>query len=235
MSPWRRFLSLEKTILAGAGGIFARGWRWLLLIAALACTAALLLHVFDPGLRVWLRSHRDPGLIVLSQQLGRWGELHMAPMIALALLAAAGWWRKNDAWLRGAIAGVHAGVAGGIVVNILKVIAARPRPSTPYPDGFYWFRQGWDFASFPSGHATHCFAIVAAVALFAPRYAGLLTVGALGVVWSRWYLERHYVTDLFSGAMLGLTLGVILGLAVRRAFAAPGRPHSTEVPQEARK
>lgn len=232
MNPWSQFWKREGQVFAAAGRSVATGWRWLLLVALLTGCAAGLLHFYDPALKAWLPQHRNPFWMEIARQLSRWGELHMAPLLALVLLGFAGFFRKQSRWIWGAIAGVHAGVMGGILVNIVKWIASRPRPSTPYEDGFYWFRHGWDFASFPSGHATHCLAIVAAVALFVPRYSAVLALGAVGVAWSRWYLERHYVTDLFGGAGLGLTVGVIMGLAVRSVYAVPVGPKIPARPEE---
>ena len=61
----------------------------------------------------------------------------------------------------------------GILVNILKLIFARARPklietSGPY-DFFSRWGTGYDFTSFPSGHATTMGALAAILALWFPK------------------------------------------------------------------
>jgi membrane-associated phospholipid phosphatase len=157
-------------------------------------------------------------LMDLGRTASDWGELHKAPLVLLIVIALVGYFLRRPQLYWSALAGILSGVVAGILVNLVKWFAGRPRPSTTIPDGFYPFHTGWDYASFPSGHATHTIAIVAAVAVLAPRTANALFFGALLVIWSRWYLERHYPTDLWVGACLGLGIGLLFGCATRNVY-----------------
>jgi undecaprenyl-diphosphatase len=194
--------------------------------AALCATLALAvaLHGLDQAFLAWNLQHREAATNAWARQLSWWGELHRAPL--LILLAAAGFavWRARKDAARLLLAGVAAGVAAGILVNLMKVIVGRPRPSAGLADGFYWFRFDYAYQGFPSGHAAHCFAIVGALSVFAPRWAAAAGLGALAVAWARFSLDRHYLTDLVAGAGLGLTVGVVCALAARRMIVTATVP-----------
>jgi undecaprenyl-diphosphatase len=175
-------------------------------------------HRFDYAATGWAHAHSDPRWLALAGRTSYWGELHRAPLIALALIALYGLWKHTPRLGWAALTGALSGATAGIVVNIIKCIFGRPRPSTHLADGIYWFQFGWDHQSFPSGHATHCAAIATAVGVLAPRPAVALWAGALFVMWSRWYSERHYVSDLWGGAGLGIAIGLIVGWAGRLAW-----------------
>jgi undecaprenyl-diphosphatase len=73
--------------------------------------------------------------------------------------------------------------------------------------------------SFPSGHAMTAFAVAAAIALLAPRlrWAVLAVAGVIAV--SRAYLGVHFWLDVLAGAGLGIAIGALIAVAVRRSVA----------------
>ncbi len=199
-----------------AGKIMRRRGRTWLIGLVMAGVIGWLLHAVDHPGETWLQGHQIEPWMGVARSASWWGELHRAPLIALVVLALAGWFLRRWSLCWAALAGALSGATAGILVNVVKWFAGRPRPSTPIPDGFYPFHGSWDYASFPSGHATHTMAIVAAVAVLAPRSAMVFFAGAVLVIWSRWYLARHYPTDLWIGACLGLGIGLVFGWAARR-------------------
>lgn len=81
------------------------------------------------------------------------------------------------------------------------------------------FRAG--FAAFPSGHTLQLFAASAALRAAAPelgwgRFAGYPL--GLGVAAGMWLGDRHWVSDIVSGALLGEAIGSSAGAS----FAAGG-------------
>lgn len=199
-----------------------RSWLGLLLFAVFAVGVALWAHRWDPDWETWASTHQRDGLVDWARLLSDWGRLHLAPLLGLALLAVVGLWRRSVSLRWAALAGLLSGGVGGIAANIGKVIFARPRPSTMgVADGVYWFRMGYDYASFPSGHATHCMAVAAAVVVLAPRSGALMILVSIAVCWSRWYLLRHYLTDVWVGSCLGLAIGLLFGLAAKRLVSPP--------------
>lgn len=215
----RRSGTIAWALLKDAGATARRRWLILLCSTAIVLVMTLVLRHWDPVLTAWLQVHQGGAWVPLAQQLSHWGELHLVPLFSLLLLAGVGWLSRSPPLSISALAGLLAGCTGGILVNILKWVVGRPRPSVSLPDGINWFHLGFNYASFPSGHATHCSAIVAAVMVLAPRTGMAMALASLAIAWSRWYLLRHYVSDLWAGASLGLTIGVIFGFAARRYLA----------------
>ena len=206
-------------MLREAGCVARARWLQVVMAAVISLAFALVLHRWDPVLENWIRDHQNADNLVIARRLSHWGELHLGPLIWLCLLGLFGLWRRVGTLAWAGLTGVLAGCVGGILVNILKVIVGRPRPYTSIPDGIHWFSFGGEYASFPSGHATHCLAIAAAVGVLAPRWGALMVLASVAVGWSRWYLMRHYMTDLWAGACFGLVIGLIFGCAARRLLS----------------
>jgi undecaprenyl-diphosphatase len=118
-----------------------------------------------------------------------------------------------------------------LVVSALKELFGRARPCVALPDIHALWDDPRDF-SLPSGHATGSFVVAGfvAVALLRSRLSptvsvavsllGFALAAAIGV--SRVYLGVHYPTDVISGALLGLSLGVAGGMLHTRT--PPERP-----------
>lgn len=168
---------------------------------------------------VLLRSIRSP-------TAARWcaAGLALAAAVAAVIAPALGWARGEIAftilfvlialvlWMRGTRYAVwpflmFIAVAGsGIVANIVKFICGRPRPtllieSSAY--GFEFFRHGYEYSSFPSGHATSAGAACVVLCLWWRKLWFVWVPVALLMCASRIITESHYLSDVLSGALLG--------------------------------
>jgi len=106
---------------------------------------------------------------------------------------------------------------GGIFADILKWIAGRYRPVELFNHGYFgfeFFRTGYKWTSFPSGHAQTAFALAMALTILFPRWGMPLFIvaGAVGV--SRIILTSHYLSDVIAGA----GIGILLTLAIKYYF-----------------
>lgn len=104
-------------------------------------------------------------------------------------------------------------VAVDLLATLFKVGVGRERPETADdPDVFRPVAWSHEFASFPSGHAAHAFALAATVSRelggWAPWVAYPL---AAGVGASRVIGGRHWPTDIVAGASLGLFTARLVG------------------------
>lgn len=96
-----------------------------------------------------------------------------------------------------------------IVVQLIKVLVRRPRPSGEWGQGY----RKIDPHSFPSGHAARAM-MLAAVSAFVgpPWWAVLLIAWAPLVAFSRVAMRVHYLSDVVVGAACGAACGAALGL-----------------------
>lgn len=105
----------------------------------------------------------------------------------------------------------------GIFINVLKWIAGRYRPVELFNHGnfgFEFFRVGYEWASFPSGHSQTAFTLATAVTLLKPRWGIPLFViaGVVGI--SRIILTSHYLSDVIAGA----GIGILFTMAIKYYF-----------------
>jgi len=103
--------------------------------------------------------------------------------------------------------GALAFMAAGLVEFAIKHLVGRARPDSVL-----------DVDSFPSGHATSVFAVATVFAAFYPRLRWPLYALAAAVAAGRVYLQRHYVSDVLAGAIIGIVIASLL-LARRHALA----------------
>lgn len=107
--------------------------------------------------------------------------------------------------------GIYALALSGTLAQVIKHLVGRPRPNMSATGAFHLgpsFASGYN--SFPSGHAASSFALAFILARFYPRGKAFFYGLALLVAFSRLYLDAHFVSDIFSGAVLGLLSGVAI-------------------------
>ena len=101
----------------------------------------------------------------------------------------------------------------GIVVNLIKFAVGRARPRVYLEDGFFGFNPpgvDYEFQSFPSGHASTCFALVLSIAYFAPRYRmPLLLIGGF-LALTRVLVSAHYLSDVLAGGAVAILVTLLL-------------------------
>ena len=112
-----------------------------------------------------------------------------------------------------------------LAVNVLKHVVDRARP----PGAMLHAHS----SSFPSGHAAYAGATAVALVFLFTRpgssrliwwlLAGLATAG---MAWSRTYLQLHWLTDVLSGAALGIGVALV-SFAVAQTHPAGSTPITT--------
>jgi len=209
-----------------AGTVAWRNRARILATLSLVALAVLpTIHFCDHAAIRWIESWRTKETVQLGKTLSTLGELHLAPLgIAVSLWI----WTEFARRSHGRIAmgaSILAMLVSGIAVQLPKFVFGRPRPFLNVPDQFGWLQPGW--TSFPSGHATHWFALVGALWIFSPRIS--LWVAPLAVVaaLARVLVSRHYPSDLLAGAFFGLVFGLCFGLAAKAINERLGRLPAT--------
>lgn len=151
------------------------------------------------GIAGYGNPYGSPGVLVLSAALYGGGLLAKQPVIAASGLR-----------------GLEAIGISGIVTGTIKGLAGRKRPAiSPDDPGSFallrGMRDGSDYQSVPSGHATAAFAFATAVHLEvkrrAPRHArwvGVLVYSsAVATAYGRMHDDRHWLSDVVTGAGIG--------------------------------
>jgi membrane-associated phospholipid phosphatase len=172
--------------------------------AVLGGVSALML--LDGSVRHAVQSHRTAGADRVAETVRHFGQPEVYGTVTAGLLVAGAVGHnprlsRMGSRLAGALA-VAAGVSNGV-----KLVTGRSRPDNPSLDG-----DADDFglfsgqASWPSGHTAMAFAFATALGdeLHQPvaRYGLLAAATAVG--WSRINDNRHWLSDVAAGAVLGV-------------------------------
>jgi len=215
-------------------------WPWALVPVAIGGLALLAFH-FDHAVAATAPGAAGP-LAHLAGEFSYWGDFLPGTLPLSLGLITAGTLLRRRTWQRAGLAALLAAVVAGGVVSSFRVTLGRPRPfaaaaevsgkigHVPTPlvsfgkpagpgelvDGFYGLQQPMLFHGFPSGHASTSMATAAALAVALPPLGGVAVLGALGVCWSRFYLQRHYLSDLVVGGGVGIAVGLYFGWVARR-------------------
>lgn len=134
----------------------------------------------------------------------------------LVLCVAAQWWvTQGRSHTRYVLVSTGFSFLLGLALN--QVILLFVHRMRPYDAGLthLLIAPSADY-SFPSDHATACFAIAASFLLhrFYRRGSGFL-VAALLISFSRIFIGTHYASDVFGGAITGIMAAVLVRFAFR--------------------
>lgn len=180
-------------------GIAAVAGMWILLDSPLIATAEL------------ADSDRINDVARLANRLGG----GMNPTMIIIFFGFAGIIFVHHRWVHFAVAMTLSALAAGLVAQILKFVVSRSRPEL-------WLgafdHTGPLAGSFPSGHTVSAFAI-ASVLLFGSRSPALRIISmvlAILVAASRVLSFRHWPSDVFASALLGLLFGWFFITAIQR-------------------
>ena len=157
----------------------------------------LSISVWDGGGLALAHALRAPWLDALFAAVTWLGSLLV--LLPLALLA---WWRWRGERSASFVALALVGASG--LGHLVKLLAARPRPDLfppliPMPDDW----------SFPSAHAAQVTAFALAWLLRPGASPGRIEIAVLFatvavVISSRLYLQVHFPSDVFAGALLAV-------------------------------
>ena len=158
-------------------------------------------------------------LALIFNYLGRGlGRALTLAAVGLALLLKKRW--------RGLLAFAAAEALTPLAVNVLKHILDRPRP----PNAMLHATG----SSFPSGHAAYAGATAVALVLLYTRpgshrliWWSVAALATAGMAWSRTYLQLHWLSDVVSGALLGIGV-TLLSFALTQLIPqdSPDKPRT---------
>ena len=181
--------------------------RWYHVGATLGGIAAL--SLLDRSVQRWSQDTRTSGKDDVAKIVRHVGQPEVYLPVALGTLAV-GLIAKDDDVLRagGRIAGSLA--LTGAAANFLKLAVGRTRPS--YTTDPYKFKPFTRAASWPSGHTSTAFALASSVGdeiHSLPVSIGLYGIASM-TAWSRVNDNRHWLSDVAAGALIGITSSKIM-------------------------
>jgi membrane-associated phospholipid phosphatase len=135
-------------------------------------------------------------------------------------------YRKNRVNANRALFVFAAVALSGIAAIVVKLTVARYRPKLFFEKGLYgfdFFNGGYEYNSFPSGHAATIFSLAAAMSLFWPKHRAYFFVVAFAVALSRIILTSHFVSDVIAGAFIGALTVLLLKKYIPDRFSTQER------------
>ena len=117
---------------------------------------------------------------------------------------------KLDNMRKIALLGVESFVISGVLTGLLKYSIGRARPYTGESRAsFHPFSASSRYYSLPSGHATSAFSVATVIAEHSKEFLVDLTAYGLAtlVAMSRVQKNKHWVSDVFIGSVLGFVIG----------------------------
>jgi membrane-associated phospholipid phosphatase len=175
-----------------------RWWHGAIIVGGLS--ALMLLD--EPG-GEFLQQNRSGTLDDVSRVVRHFGQPEVYVSITLGMVAAGLVSRDDDLTRAGGRLAATLALAGA-ASTATKFVFGRPRPSESDEADVFAPFSGED--AMPSGHSTIAFALATALADDIQKTwasVGLYTL-ATGVAWSRLNDDRHWLSDVAAGAVVGV-------------------------------
>ena len=121
---------------------------------------------------------------------------------------------KNPLWSRRFLFLLAALSASGLINMLWKWLAGRHRPVNLFQKGLFgfdFFQIGYEWNSFPSGHAVTAFSLAMAAGILFPHWRIPAFAAAAAVALSRVVITSHYLSDIIAGAGWGIICTLIVG------------------------
>lgn len=179
-----------------------RSIQWYEAGGAILGVAALAL--FDHPVQEWVQANRSAGSNGLSRVFRHVGQPEVYVPVTLGLVVTGLVTDERSLTHAGTRAMASLGLAAATELS-LKPLVGRARPFTGL--GPYHFRPFHGSYAMPSGHTTLAFALATSLAdeVKSPAARVALYAVATGTALSRVNDDRHWVSDVAMGALIGVT------------------------------
>lgn len=172
--------------------------------------AVILLFSSKIDVTLWINSHYSDFLDNLFLFVNEIGTLWFAIVVIFAICLIRGW--------KTALNACACFLGTTLITSFGKYILfpGTPRPTVVF-DSIIPLRlvEGviqLQTESFPSGHTSSAFAIFTFLALILPykKWHIFLAFIALSIGYARMYLSQHFITDVYTGMIIGITATTVI-------------------------
>jgi membrane-associated phospholipid phosphatase len=176
--------------------------------AAVAGTG-ILLFTQDEKNRDWIQNNRGK----ITENIGPYIRPFGNGLVLFGLLSGtylSGEILDSDSLRKTALMGLQSWLTAGTVVTGIKLLSGRSRPNTGQPhDDFHLLAFSLDRLSFPSGDTASAFAVATVIAgQTRPVAVDILAYSMAGLVgYYRVHDNKHWISDVFIGAVIGWAVG----------------------------
>jgi len=100
-------------------------------------------------------------------------------------------------------------LAAHIITYLIRLVYHKKRPK---PQKYRSLIEKIDASSFPSLHSVRAmtFVIIGIVNIKSALTIFFFSVYALSIMFSRYYLKKHHLTDILAGAIIGFCIGLLV-------------------------
>ena len=201
-----------SVFLKNGGDVFSaparfRAEDWM--VAGAATGAIALSMLIDEPVRDFMNRNQDPRLSDWLRVGRQYGNI-VTPVSIAGALYVAGLAFKDGSLRQTGLMVAEATAFAGITTTVIKIIAGRSRPFLGQgASDFRGFQDQDDYFSFPSGHATVAFALTTVLAdrIDHPVATIVLYLLAGSTVLQRMHDDRHWLSDVLAGSMIGYVFG----------------------------
>jgi membrane-associated phospholipid phosphatase len=196
----------------------------LLRIAIAGAIVSALSFLGDNAVIAWVAAHPNAQVHHIAQLFTKWGDFLPIAALLLALILVS-WLIKlpgHQPAVRVLCLMLGSAIVSGILVNILRVLSGRARPSTAGLPGWYgmrlhghWIAGAFAYSSFPSAHTAVAIAAIVPLWLLLRGPSRILlalpaTLLALGIAASRILLNAHHLSDVVTSSCLSILIATAL-------------------------
>lgn len=180
---------------------------WIKLGVLVSGTASLSLA--DQSVKDFFQANKNQNLDYVSMNFlepfgGNYSLLLMSGFLAHGLLA------KNERSVSTALLSLESFALASLFTRIPKILVGRERPDNLQGDGPFAIKGPFHGSSFPSGHTTAVFSVASVIATQYRdtkwvSFAAYSVASLVGL--SRIYDNKHWLTDVIGGAVVGTLVG----------------------------
>lgn len=183
---------------------------WIIAITLLLISITISYLYIDLPLSAYFYTLRETQFVTFASILTNFGEgvYYIVPSLLFFLIFR----KRNHYYAQISLFILATTSISGIIVNILKTIFGRFRPTMFFTEklyGFDWFHTTFTMTSFPSGHSATALGAWLAFAMIFPKYRIPLLLIGIMIASTRIILTAHYLSDVIAGSAVGIAVTII--------------------------